>query len=149
MSSISASAVCNWIAQASDGTPTESFLAGKPFQPKLRIYFSNYCSVFGWAPYAPILRQLDPVWMPRTPALRHSSLRKLRCGQPPASGDGTSVSAVHANISRKAAHSVTTDKRKLLSNLPDQLPVSRAEVDIVSRYFTDVIVAALGAANDN
>lgn len=51
-------------------------------------------------------------------------------------------------MKRKAAHPAATDSRTLLSNLPDALPVSRAEIDIVTTYFSDVIVAVLSAAND-
>ena len=37
----------------------------------------------------------------------------------------------------------TKDDRLLLSNLPDQLPVSRDEMDLVRSYFADLIAAAL------
>ena len=42
-----------------------------------------------------------------------------------------------------ATTSSRPDDRLLLSNLPDQLPVTRDEMDLVRSFFADLITAAL------
>lgn len=90
-----------------------------------------------------------PVYMSRAAADPRQPRPTRRHRQLPVTGERTSDSALRSKVGRSPSGPTTADHRALLSNLPDQLPVSRAEIDIVTGYFSDVIVAVLGAANDN
>jgi hypothetical protein len=61
----------------------------------------------------------------------------------------TATGARRGKSKAKSNRLTTREDRQLLSNLPDQLPVSRAEVEIVNRYFSDLIIAVLKADNEN
>ena len=63
--------------------------------------------------------------------------------EPTQQGAGADAAASNAGNSSPAAavHAITA--RQVLSNLPDQLPVSRDEIDLLRVYFADLITAAL------
>lgn len=63
--------------------------------------------------------------------------------EPTQQGPGAGAAVSHAGKSSPAAATHQIAARQLLSNLPDQLPVTREEMDLVRVYFADLITAAL------